>query len=209
MVGAVVAAACGSGRSALQAGLDEPDTVASTAPSTNTVGGSTGDTPRPAQARPARPRPTRPDRRRPRRSRRPRPSRRSPTSPTARPVRSTRRAARSRSRSGTAWRTNIEASLVALTNEYNASQDRGARRSPEPDELRLGHRQVHPVEPGQPPDPGRSSPSTSSRRSPNRARSIPIEACLEDERLRHVRVPRTHARRLHVRGHPAGRCRST
>jgi sn-glycerol 3-phosphate transport system substrate-binding protein len=45
MVGAVVAAACGSGRSALQAGLDEPDTVASTATPTNTDDGSTGDTP--------------------------------------------------------------------------------------------------------------------------------------------------------------------
>ena len=41
-VGAVVAAACGSGRSALQAGLDEPDTVASTAPPSTVQSGSPG-----------------------------------------------------------------------------------------------------------------------------------------------------------------------
>ena len=41
-VGAVVAAACGSGRSALQAGLDEPDTVASTVPPSTVQSGSPG-----------------------------------------------------------------------------------------------------------------------------------------------------------------------
>ncbi len=40
LVGAVVATACGSGQSALQAGIDEPDTIA---PAPSTVAGGSDD----------------------------------------------------------------------------------------------------------------------------------------------------------------------
>ena len=46
----------------------------------------------------------------------------------------------------------LETSLIALTDAYNASQDRVLVDLQNQTELRLGDRQVHPVEPGQPPD---------------------------------------------------------
>ncbi len=113
-VGAVVAAACGSGKSALQAGLDQPDTVATTAapssvtPSGGTSSGSDGPI---AETTPATIGPT------------------TTVSPLADQPSCPTHALDNASGPVeiTFWHgmaNELETSLVALTDEYNASQDR-------------------------------------------------------------------------------------
>ena len=76
-----------------------------------------------------------------------------------------------------------------------------ARRPAEPDELRLADRQVHPVEPGQPPD--RRAVSRVHAAVVRRVRHAdPDRGLPRSERLRHGGVPPAHGRRVHVRRHP-------
>ncbi len=193
-VGAVVAAACGSGRSALQAGLDEPDTVASTAPPSTVQSGSPGgstptdSTGSTSDTTPATIAPTTTES----------PLADQPGCPTGAlddasgPVEIT------------FWHgmaNELETSLIALTDEYNASQDRVHVDLQNQTSYNSAIDKY--IQSSQDSRPTMIQfPEYVVQSFAQSGTLIPIEACLRGQRLRHVGVPRAHARRLHVRGHP-------
>ena len=195
-----VAAACGSGKSALQAGLDEPDTVAhdQRPPSSVTTAGGTivrqldGST---ADTTPATIAPTTTES----------PLADLPACPTdalddaSGPVEIT------------FWHgmaNELETSLIALTDEYNASQDRVHVDLQNQTSYNSAIDKY--IQSSQDSRPTLIQfPEYVVQSFAESGTLIPIEACLEDERLRHVGVPRS-ARSTPTRSRAsAGRCRST